>query len=71
MKGSSAGVICNDGETHLRAIKREDPRKRARIDEIKARTKCLACRLLGHWCKDNLKFILLMEENLSARGDKN
>lgn len=49
----------------------ENPiRKRARIEEIKGRTKCMACGLPGHCFKDNPRCMRMMDEKLASR-DKN
>lgn len=42
-------------------------RKRSRIDEIKARTKCMACGRQGHWFKDNDECAKKMEAKLAER----
>lgn len=37
------------------------PRKRSRIEQIKATTKCIACGKVGHWFKDNPRCLHIIE----------
>lgn len=44
-----------------------NPMKRTRLDEIKARTKCMACGRLGHWFKDNPRCAKMMADKHASK----
>lgn len=46
------------------------PRKRARMDQIEATTKCHSCGWKGNWFEDNRRAIRIMNSNNIGRGHK-
>lgn len=42
-------------------------RKRSGMDGIKARTKCMACGVQGHWFKDNPECTRMMQAKIAQK----